>query len=103
MSTLRVNVKVRKYLWNEIVHDVAFVLYATIMISDALSKRFFNRPIGQTLSIVFFPVIWLYNFAEKILKYSLLAVVLLLAGGLALFFTVGIPIVLILAALGKIN
>lgn len=103
MTSVRVSIKVRKYLWKEFVYDVCYFLYASYMISNALSKRFFKRQIEETLSIVFFPVIWLYNYSESVLKYSILAVVLLLAGGLALFFTFGIPIVLLLAALGKIS
>ena len=82
---------------------MAFALYATIMISDALSKRFFKRPIGQTLSIIFFPIIWLYNYAESILKYSILFLALLFAGIVGLAFTLGIPIILVLAGLGFIH
>jgi hypothetical protein len=46
-GTVQVNITVRKYLWSEFVHDVCYVLYATIMISNALSKRFFHRSIPQ--------------------------------------------------------
>ena len=47
MTTVRVSVRVRKYLWSEFVHDVCFVLYATLVISNALSKRYFKPSLTQ--------------------------------------------------------
>ena len=46
-GTVRLTFRVRKYMWSEFVHDVCYVLYATIMISNALSKRFLHLTLGQ--------------------------------------------------------
>ena len=46
-GTVRINIRVRKYTWSEFVHDVCYVLYATIIISNALSKRYLHLSLRQ--------------------------------------------------------
>jgi hypothetical protein len=102
-GTVQINIRVRKYLWGEFVHDVCYVLYASIMISNALCKRFFKLSIPQLYHRVVDPVAWVFGSAGSILKSSILILALILFGIIALMFTMGVPIVLFLAATGRIQ
>ena len=101
-GTVQITIRVRKYLWSEFVHDVCYVLYASIIISNALCKRFFRLSIPQLYHRVVDPVAWLFGSAGSILKSSILILALILFGIFGLIYTVGLPIVLLLGALGKI-
>ena len=92
MVAVRVNIKIRKYLWSEFVRDVIYVFYATSMISDVLFKRYFKRSIPDMLQS-----------AKSLLISAVLFLALLFAGIAGLAFTVGIPITLVLAGLGFIH
>ena len=73
-STVRVTIRVRKYLWSEFVHDVCYVLYAAIMISNALSKRYLKLSLGQLFRIIsrnFVRAFWI--FMAGVWSYLLLA------------------------------
>ncbi|MCX6791503.1 MAG: hypothetical protein NT149_00505 [Candidatus Gottesmanbacteria bacterium] len=59
-GTVQVRITVRKYLWSEFVHDVCYVLYATIMITNALSKRYFHLSLRQIARGVRTAVQWIY-------------------------------------------
>lgn len=101
-GTVQIRITMRKYLWSEFVHDVCYVLYAAIMISNALSKRFFKLSIPQVYHRVVDPIAWLVGNVADILKSSILILAFILFGIFGLIYTVGIPIVLFLAALGKV-
>ncbi len=55
-------------------HDVCFVLYATIVISNALCKRFFKLSIPQLYHRMVDPVVWFVNFVGEVIKKILLAI-----------------------------
>lgn len=59
-GTVQINIRVRKYLWSEFVHDVCYVLYATIMISNALSKRYFKLSLRQLLRVTLRTIKWTF-------------------------------------------
>jgi len=88
MVAVRVNIKIRKYLWSEFFHDVATM----IIIANALSKRYLKRSIPD-----------IFQSAEYFLKSAVLFLALFISGVVSLAVTFGIPIVLLLAALGKIS
>jgi len=46
-GTVQITISVRKYTWHEFVHDVCYFLFATIMITNALSKRFLHLSLRQ--------------------------------------------------------
>lgn len=100
---VRITVRVRKYLWSEFVHDVCYVLYATIMISNALCKRYLKRSIPQVYHLLVDPVARFFGKLESYLKTMLLIIIVIFIGIFALIYTVGVPIVFILGAMGKIN
>jgi hypothetical protein len=56
--TVRVTIRVRKYLWSEFVHDACYVLYATIIISNALCKRYLKRSLRQLLQLTRRAIKW---------------------------------------------
>jgi len=102
VGTVQITIRVRKYTWNEFVHDVCYVLYAAIIISNALCKRFFKLSIPQLYHRMVDPIAWLVGNAADVLKSSILIFALILFGIFGLIYTVGLPIVLLLGALGKI-
>ena len=57
-GTVQVTIRVRKYLWSEFVHDVCYVLYATIMISNALCKRYLKLSIRQLAQGFYKAITW---------------------------------------------
>ena len=59
-NVLRVRLTVRKYLWSEFVHDVCYILYAAIMISNALSKRYLKLSLGQLLRVTLRTIQWTF-------------------------------------------
>jgi len=69
--TIRVTIRVRKYLWSEFVHDVCFILYATIMISNALSKRYLKLSLRQ-----------LYHLMVRVIKWAFWAIMIVFWSGL---------------------
>ncbi len=101
-GTVLVTIRIRKYTRDEFVHDVCYVLYATIMISNALCKRFFKLSIPQVYHRVVDPVAWFVGNVFDILKSSILITALILFGIFGLIYTIGLPIVLLLGSLGKI-
>jgi hypothetical protein len=59
-GTVQINIRVRKYLWSEFVHDVCYVLYAAIMISNALSKRYLKLSLRQLLRVTLLTIKWTF-------------------------------------------
>ncbi len=59
-GTARITIRVRKYTWGEFVHDVCFVLYATIMISNALSKRYLKLSLRELLRVTLRTIKWTF-------------------------------------------
>ncbi len=59
-NVLQIRLTVRKYTWHEFVHDVCFVLYAAIMISNALTKRYLHVSLRQIARGVRTAVKWVY-------------------------------------------
>jgi hypothetical protein len=57
-NVLQIRLTVRKYTWGEFVHDVCFVLYATIVISNALSKRFLHISLRQLAVGFYKTIVW---------------------------------------------
>ena len=51
-DAVTIRVKIKPYRWHEFVHDVCFVLYAVIMISNALSRRYFTLSLGQLFRLI---------------------------------------------------
>jgi hypothetical protein len=73
-STVRISIKVKPYRWKDFVHDVCFVLYAIIVISDALSKRYFHRTLRQLLRLSLRILKWsFWIFVLSLFIYSYLA------------------------------
>ncbi|MBI3956119.1 hypothetical protein HY339_02590 [Candidatus Gottesmanbacteria bacterium] len=101
--TLRITIRVRKYLWKDFVYDVCYVLYATIMIANALSKRYLKCSIPALCLRMRVPVVKLGESMDSILKNSVLFFLLISFGIAGLLYTAGIPIILFLAAMGRIQ
>lgn len=59
-GTVQVTIRVRKYTWGEFVHDMCYVLYAAIMISNALSKRYLKLTLGQLLRVTLRVIKWTF-------------------------------------------
>jgi len=97
-GTVQVTIRVRKYLWSEFVHDVCYVLYASIMISNALSKRFFHLSIPQLYHRIVDPVKRVIDTVGDFVKNVLLAILVILIGIIALAFSA----LAIVDALGKL-
>jgi hypothetical protein len=57
-GTVNITIRVRKYTWDEFVHDVCYVLYAAIMISNALSKRFLHISLRQLAVGFYKTIVW---------------------------------------------
>ena len=94
-GTVLVRITVRKYTWHEFVHDVCYVLYATLVISNALSKRFLHVSFRQILQGIRYVPAQI----SKVGLYGLVGVV-----GVAVMASMfWIPVVLFLAAIGKIQ
>ena len=94
-GSVQVTITVRKYTWNEFVHDVCYVLYAAIMISNALSKRYLHLSLRQLYNkIVFIPSL----FAKALVYSGLIGLGLVTMGSLF-----AVPVILFLAATGKIH
>jgi hypothetical protein len=92
---IRVNIRVRKYLWSEFIHDVVYVTLATLVISNALSKRFLHVSLRQILhGIRYVP-----NVLSKIGLYGLAGI----AGVSVMASLFWIPVVLFLVVIGKIH
>jgi len=94
-NVLQIRVTVRKYTWHEFVYDVVYVTYATLVISNALSKRFLHVSLRQILQgIQYVPA--------QISKFGLygLAGVVGVAVMASMFW---IPVVLFLVVTGKIK
>lgn len=49
--TVSIKVSIKPYRWHEFVHDVCWVLYAGIIISNALCKRYLRRSLPQLLRL----------------------------------------------------
>ena len=64
-GTVNITIRVRKYTWGEFVHDVCYVLYAAIMISNALSKRYLKLSLRQFFLLI-----------TRIIKWSFWAVLI---------------------------
>lgn len=86
-GTVRITIRVRKYLWKEFVYDVCSALYAAYLNADKLSKRIFNASLSM----------------DVVYKNSVLAILLIMFGIGGLLYTVSIPIILFLAATEKIH
>ncbi len=94
-GTLRVSIRVRKYLWDEFVHDVAYFLYATIIISNALSKRYLHRSLQQLID-----GIWaIPNFLAGVILLILAGA----AGMVVMASMFAIPVILYLASTGRLQ
>lgn len=87
-GTVQVRITVRKYTWHEFVHDVCYVIYATIVISNALCKRFFNLSIPQLYHHIVDPVKRAIDFVGDFVKNVLLAILVIMIGILALAYSV---------------
>lgn len=86
-SAVRITIRVRKYFWKEVVYDVCSVLYAAYLNGDKVSKRIFNASLS--MSVVY--------------KNSVLVFLLIMFGIVGLVYTAGVPIILLLAATGRIH
>jgi hypothetical protein len=92
---IRVNIRVRKYLWSEFVHDVVYVTVATLVISNALSKRFLHVSLRQIQQgIVYVP-----NHLINVVFYGVIGMI----GVVAMASLFWIPVVLFLVVIGKIQ
>jgi hypothetical protein len=87
-GTVQINIRVRKYLWSEFVHDVCYVLYATIMISNALCKRYFKLSIPQLYHRIVDPVARFVDIVGEFIKKVLLAIFIIIIGIIALAYSV---------------
>jgi hypothetical protein len=70
-GTVQVRIMVRKYTWHEFVHDVVYVLYATIMISNALCKRFFHLSIPGLYHRIVDPIAWFLVAVREFIKKAI--------------------------------
>lgn len=59
-GAVHITIRVRKYTWSEFVHDVCYVLYAAIMISNALSKRYLKLSLRQLLRATLRAIKWTF-------------------------------------------
>lgn len=87
-GTVQVRITIKKYTWHDFVYDVFFVLYATIMISDALCKRYFNLSIPQAYHRIADPVKHAICIVDSFIKKVLLAILVIMIGILALVYSV---------------
>jgi len=94
-GTVRVTIRVQKYTWHEFVHDVCFVLYATIMISNTLLKRYVHISLRQLVGYI----LALPRFIAHIMVYIGLAGI----GILVMASMFAVPVILFLAAIGRIH
>lgn len=102
-GTVRITIRVRKYLWKEFVYDVCYVLYAIYAILNALSKRYFKSPISG-IFLRMHAALSRYSVSmNEVYKNSILACLLIMFGIAGLIYTAGIPIILFLAATGRIH
>lgn len=53
MTAVRVRIRIRKYVWHDFVHDMYFVLYGSIILSDALFRRYLKRSLPDFLDTVY--------------------------------------------------
>ena len=103
-DTVRITIRVRKYLWKDFVYDVCYVLYAAIMIANALSKRYLKLSLPGLHGRIQATVVWLFSESTNFIQtYVVLIPLLILFGVAGLAYTFGIPIILILAATGRIQ
>lgn len=103
MTTVRVSVKIRKYLWKEFVYDVCYGLYVTYMIANALSKRYLKHSISELYMRMHRFVVWASESIHYFLKISILIPFLILFALIGMVYTISVPIVLFLAATGRIQ
>ncbi len=102
-GAVRITIRVRKYLWKVFVYDVCYVLYAAYMISNALSKRYVKLPITGLFLRMHRSVTRISETMNFVLTHAILIPLFILVGIAGMVYTVGVPIVLILAATGRIH
>jgi len=102
-TTVRVTIRVRKYLWSEFVHDVCFVLYGAIVISNALCKRWFRLSIPQLYHRIRDPIVRAGQKVDEVGKKIVLIILVVFIGIFALAYTIMVPTVFILGSMGKIQ
>lgn len=102
-GTVRITIRVKKYFWKEFVYDVCYALYAIYMISNALSKRYFKSPISGIYLRMYAAMTRFSVSMNVVYKNSILVFLLIMFGIAGLVYTAGVPIVLFLAATGRIH
>lgn len=102
-GTVRITIRVRKYLWKDLVYDACYVLYGVYTIIDMLSRRYFKRPISTIFFRTHTAVSRFFVSADVVYKNSVLVFLLIMFGIGGLLYTVSIPIILFLAATGRMQ
>lgn len=102
-GTVRITIRVRKYLWKDFVYDACYVLYAMYTIIDMLSRRYFKRPISTIFFRAYTAVSRFFMTANVVYKNTVLVCLLMMVGVAGLVYTAGIPILLFLVAAGRIQ
>lgn len=94
-NVLRIRVTVRKYLWKEFVYDVVYVTYATLMISNVLAKRYLKLTLRQLYGK--------FTSIPEFIVRSILYITLAAAGVAVMATMFAVPVILFLAAIGRIH
>lgn len=102
-GTVHITVRVRKYLWKDFVYDVCYVLYGMYTIIDMLSRRYFKRPISTIFFRAYTAISRFFVSADVVYKNTILVMLLIMFGIGGLLYTVSIPIILFLAATGRMQ
>ncbi|MEK7544098.1 MAG: hypothetical protein AAB557_04470 [Patescibacteria group bacterium] len=102
-SAVRITIRVRKYFWKEFVYDVCSALYGAYLTADKVSKRIFNVSIVTLCRRTYATLVKFPITMSVVYKNSILVILLVMFGIGGLVYTMSIPIVLFLAATGRIQ
>ncbi len=102
-GTIHISIRVRKYFWKEFVYDACSVLYVAYLNADKVSKRIFNVSIFNICRRTYTTLVKFFESMNVVYKNSILVILLVMFGIGGLVYTISIPIVLFLAATGRIQ
>jgi len=102
-GTVHITIRVRNYRWKDFVYDVGYALYAAYLIADKVSKRILHISAFGLFRRTYAALVKLPALMDVVYKNSILVLLLIMVGIGGLVYTAGIPIVLFLAATGRIH